>query len=81
MNLQEILQSLETLSENEQEILLDILQQRQNDQEKTSIIDSLRGKYAKVTESSDKFSQRKHEKIEKENRRYSTPKSVLNSCI
>ena len=65
MSLQEILQSLETLSENEQEILLDILRQRQNDQEKTSIIGSLRGKYAKVTESSDQFSQRKHRRNRK----------------
>lgn len=69
MSLQEILQSLEILSENEQEILLEVLQQRRNNKEKTSIIDSLRGKYAKVKTSSDEFSQIKQEEIEKENRR------------
>lgn len=69
MRLQEILQALETLSENEQEILFDVLRQRRNDKEKASIINSLRGKYTQVTTSSDEFSQSKQEEIERENRR------------
>lgn len=69
MSLQEILQSLETLSENEQEILFDVLRQKRNDKEKASIINSLRGKYAQVTTSSDEFSQSKQEEIQREHRR------------
>ena len=69
MSLQEILQSLETLSENEQEILFDVLRQKRNDKEKVSIINSLRGKYAQVTTSSDEFSQSKQEEIQREHRR------------
>ena len=69
MSLQEIIQSLETLSEKEQEILLDILRQRRNNKEKISLIHSLRGKYARVNTSSDEFAQRKQEEIDRENRR------------
>ncbi len=68
MTLQEILQSLETLSEEEQDILLEILRQRRNPNQKYSLIHSLRGKYADVTTSSDEFAARKEREIDWENR-------------
>jgi len=67
MTLQEILQSLETLSEEEQDILLEILRQRRNPNQKYSLIHSLRGKYAGVTTASDEFAARKEQEIDWEN--------------
>jgi len=67
MTLQEILQSLETLSEEEQDILFEILRQRRNPNQKYSLIHSLRGKYVDVMTSSDEFAARKEQEIDWEN--------------
>ncbi|MFP4134368.1 MAG: hypothetical protein ACLFTJ_09455 [Halothece sp.] len=63
MTLQEIIQTLETLSPEEQDILLEVLHQKRNSTQKSSLIHSLRGKYADVTSSSDDFAQRKQQEI------------------
>jgi len=67
MTLQEILQSLETLSEEEQDILFEILHQRRNPNQKYSLIHFLRGKYVDVMTSSDEVAAGKEQEIEWEN--------------
>ena len=65
MKLQEIIDSLETLSQAEQYTLFDILRKKQ--ERKLLSARSLRGKYAHIATSSDDFARRKQREIDFEN--------------
>ncbi|MEL7034143.1 MAG: hypothetical protein AAFO04_00770 [Cyanobacteria bacterium J06592_8] len=62
MKLQEIIDSLETLSQEEQDTLFEILRKKQA--RKFLSAHSLRGKYANISTSSDDFARRKQQEID-----------------
>ena len=68
MNLQEIINSLETLSKEEQSVLFEILRERKNQEKKDFLVRSLRGKYAHVATSSYDFARRKQKEIDREDK-------------
>ncbi|MCC5900150.1 MAG: hypothetical protein JJU32_19840 [Phormidium sp. BM_Day4_Bin.17] len=68
MTLQDIIKSLDYLSDRDQEVLFEILQNRRNHDIKINTITSLRGKYADIPTSSNGFALRKENDIELENK-------------
>lgn len=68
MTLQDIIKSLDYLSDRDQEVLFEILQNRRNHDIKINTITSLRGKYADIPTSSNGFALRKENDIDLENK-------------
>ena len=66
MNLQQIINSLEILSAEEQSILFEILRDRQKQKNQNFLVCSLRGKYAHISTSSYDFALRKQKEIDGE---------------
>ena len=67
ITLQEIINSLASLSKEDQDFLFEILSKRREEETKQVIIHSLRGKYSNLATSSDDFAGKKQIEIALEN--------------
>ncbi len=67
ITLQEIINSLASLSKEDQDFLFEILRKRREEGTKQVIINSLRGKYYNLATSSDDFASKKQIEIALEN--------------
>jgi hypothetical protein len=67
ITLQEIINSLGSLSKEDQDFLFEILRKRREEGTKQVIINSLRGKYYNLATSSDDFASKKQIEIALEN--------------
>ena len=63
ISLQEIINSLPSLSKEEQDFLFETLRKKREEETKQIIIHSLRGKYSHLATSSDDFARRKQAAI------------------
>lgn len=63
ITLQEIINSLATLSKEDQDFLFETLRKRREEETKQVIIHSLRGKYSHLATSSDDFANKKQSEI------------------
>lgn len=63
ISLQEIINSLPSLSKEDQDFLFEILRKKREEENKQVIIHSLRGKYSHLATSSDDFAVRKQAEI------------------
>jgi hypothetical protein len=67
LTLQEIINSLESLSTEDQDFLFETLRKRREEESKQVVIHSLRGKYSNLATSSDDFAVKKQAEISLEN--------------